>query len=371
MPRLVLGPLLRHLGSSDATVWVETDGPCEVEVLDHRARTFEVEGHHYGLVIVEGLETRRAYEYEVALDGERVWPEEGSPFPPSVIRPIGDDHGLRFCFGSCRLGYPHEAPYTLSPDEHDLGRGHDALRAYARRMTEIPQEEWPHALFLIGDQVYADEVSPETLEFIRSRRDTSVPPCEEIADFEEYTRLYRETWQDPVIRWVLSTVSTAMLFDDHDVHDDWNISLRWVERMRAKPWWEERIVGAFMSYWLYQHLGNLSPRELAGDEVFARVREGDGGAVLREHAVRADRESRGLRWSFCRDFGRTRLLAVDCRAGRILEEGDRRMIDDEEWDWLCDQAEGDFDHLFLAMADPYLLAPGAQDVQSWNEAVWA
>ena len=27
--------------------------------------------------------------------------------------------------------------------------------------------------------------------------------------------------------------------------------------MRSKPWWEERIVGAFMSYWIYQHLGNL------------------------------------------------------------------------------------------------------------------
>ena len=54
--------------------------------------------------------------------------------------------------------------------------------------------------------------------------DVSEPPGEEVADFEEYTRLYRESWSDPDIRWLLSTVPSTMIFDDHDVHDDWNIS---------------------------------------------------------------------------------------------------------------------------------------------------
>jgi len=370
MASLILGPLLRHIGPEDATIWVETDAACEVDVLGHTAKTFHVEAHHYGLVVVDGLEPGRTYEYEVALDGERAWPAEGSDFPPSVIRTTGDDHDLRLLFGSCRLSLPHEPPYTLSPDEDERGRGLDALRAYALRMAGQPNDEWPRAIFLIGDQVYADEVSPKTLEFIRARRDTSEPPGEEIADFEEYTRLYWESWQDPVIRWFLSTVSSAMLFDDHDVHDDWNISDDWVARMRGKPWWDERIVGAYMSYWLYQHLGNLSPPELAENKLLPRLRRAkDGGKLLREFARKADREVEGLRWSFYRDFGRTRLIAIDCRAGRVLEEGKRLMIDDEEWDWLCGKAEGDFDHLLLAMADPYLLAPGIHDVQAWNEAV--
>ena len=59
---------------------------------------------------------------------------------------------------------------------------------------------------MIGDQVYVDEDAPKTREFIRSRRDTSRPPGEEVLDFEEYTRLYWETWGEPVIRWLLSTV---------------------------------------------------------------------------------------------------------------------------------------------------------------------
>ena len=62
-----------------------------------------------------------------------------------------------------------------------------------------------------------------------------------------------------MIRWLFSTVGVAMIFDDHDVHDDWNTSIAWLEEMRAKPWWEERIESALSSYWIYQHLGNLSP----------------------------------------------------------------------------------------------------------------
>src|SRR2546425_66795 len=55
MARLLLGPILRHVGETDATVWVETDQPCTVAVLGCRARTFQVSGHHYALVRVEGL----------------------------------------------------------------------------------------------------------------------------------------------------------------------------------------------------------------------------------------------------------------------------------------------------------------------------
>jgi len=59
--------------------------------------------------------------------------------------------------------------------------------------------------------------------------------------------MYRESWGEPTVRWLLSTLPTAMVFDDHDVHDDWMTSAAWHEHMRAKQWWHERIVGAFMS----------------------------------------------------------------------------------------------------------------------------
>jgi PhoD-like phosphatase len=377
-PSLILGPLLRHVGPTDATVWVEPDAPCEVEVLvggsPHRSRTFSVEGHHYALVRVEDLEPGSSYEYEVTLDSEKVWPEPEYDFPPPRIRTIVPDDNLTLVFGSCRVSVPHEPPYTNKRGKFARGVGggyeRDTLYALALRMRRQPQEDWPDALLLLGDQVYADEVSEGTLEFIRSRRDTSEPPGEEVADFEEYTRLYWDSWKDPAIRWLLSTAPSAMIFDDHDVHDDWNTSETWVRQMRAKSWWEERIVGAFMSYWVYQHLGNLSPEELEEDELFTRVQEAeDATRVLREFAYKAHREVAGTRWSFHRDFGRVRLLVVDSRAGRVLEEEHRSMLDDEEWAWIEDKATGDFDHLLCGTSLPFLLAPGMHHLEAASEAV--
>jgi hypothetical protein len=360
VPELIVGPMLRHLGERDATVWVETDAPCEVEVLGHAARTFTVYGHHYALVALVDLEPGRTYEYTVKLDREERWPEPDSPFPPSRIRTYSEEGPFDISFGSCRVAVPHEPPYTLSKDEDPEGKEPDALHALAQEMLRNPDGRWPHLLVLLGDQVYADEGAPETRAFIRDRRDVSKPPHEEVADFEEYTRLYWESWRPPVIRWLFANVSTSMVIDDHDVRDDWNISRSWLKDMRAVPWWQERIVGALMSYWLYQHLGNLSPQELETIETFQRVlqADGDAGDIVRDYAARAADDREGIRWSFHRDIGPNRLIAMDSRIGRVLDEGRRSIFDDEEWSWIIDQATGEFDHLLLATSDPYLLAHG-------------
>jgi hypothetical protein len=368
---LVLGPLVRYVGRTTATVWVETDDSCEVEVLGQSARTFEVSGHHYALVPLTDLPEGSVLEYEVLLDGDRVWPLPESTRPPSTIRTReGEDHA-RLVFGSCRVGAPQREPYTLPPGE-EHGFGVDALWAYSRRLQE-GMEQWPDALLLCGDQVYADEVSPETEEFIRARRDTSQPPGEEIADFEEYTRLYREAWSDPDIRWLLSTVPSLMIFDDHDVIDDWNISWQWLSEMREQPWWHARITGAFASYWIYQHLGNLSPPELDGEAMYqtAIAAEGDVGPAFERFAAGADRESAATRWACCRDFGRSRVLVVDSRAARVLDDDHRDMVDAEEWAWIADRSHEAVDHLVIVSTLPVFLAPGVHYFEAWNEAVCA
>src|ERR687895_3002999 len=150
-PNLILGPLLRHVGTSDATVWFETDSPCEVEVRVegslHRSRTFRVEGHHYALVRITDLEPGSSYEYAVTLEGEEVWPDPEYDFPPPVIRTIVPDDRLTLAFGSCRVSVPHEPPYTLKRGMIKRGglSGHryarDALYALASRMRhQTPKE---------------------------------------------------------------------------------------------------------------------------------------------------------------------------------------------------------------------------------------
>jgi PhoD-like phosphatase len=370
MPTLVLGPLLRYAGDTEATVWVETGGRCEVDVLGRTAATFEVRGHHYALVALTGLEPAATLEYSVKLDGETVWPPAGDGRPASAIHTRAGERRARLVFGSCRVGAPEREPYSLPRGEHPDGLGVDALWAYSRRL-QAGLEPWPDGLLLIGDQVYADEVSPETLAFIRARRDTSTPPGEEVADFEEYTRLYRESWSDPDIRWLLSTVPSVMIFDDHDVIDDWNISREWLRDARAQPWWHARITGAFMSYWIYQHLGNLPPPELAGDPTYRTVveKDGDAGPELEEFAVRVDHEYAATRWACLRDFGRTRVLVVDSRAARVLERDRRRLVDDEEWAWIVDRSREEVDHLLIVSTLPVFMPPAIHHLEAWNEAV--
>jgi hypothetical protein len=369
MPSLVLGPLLRYVGETEAVIWVETDMACEVEVLGTRERTFCVCDHHYALVCCGGLEPGAWHEYEVLLDGERVWPRADG-FPPSTFRTYPKDTPLKVVFGSCRVAAPHEPPYTLRKDEDERGREIDALHTMAYTMRDQPREEWPDVLLMLGDQVYADEVSPATLAFIETKRDTDDLPGERVLDFEDYTRLYLESWSDPAIRWLMSTVSTAMIFDDHDVHDDWNISEAWLKEMRSHHWWNEHIKGALSSYWVYQHLGNLAPEAHQDDELLNRVKAAeDAEDLLEEFAFRADRETAGTRWSYCRDLGDTRLIVIDSRAGRVLEEGKRSMLDDEEWEWFYEHATGDFDHLLVGTSLPWLLGPGMHYAEAWSEAV--
>ncbi len=369
MPDLVLGPLLRYVSETEATVWVETSDPCEVEILGHRERTFGVGGHHYALVRIDGLEPGGFYEYGVSLDGEQRWPLPDRDLPPSAIRTFSPGKPVDICFGSCRVALPHEEPYTKSKDEDELGHEFDALYVLAKQMIRDDRSNWPELLFLLGDQVYVDEGSPEARERIRGYRDISRPPGEEVVNFEEYTWLYRESWHDPLIRWLFSTVSLSMVWDDHDMSDDWNISRSWHDEMDRKQWWHERAVGGIMSYWIYQHIGNLSPRDLDEEnEIYAKVRGNpDATDVLREWARSIDSTASGTRWSFCRDIDGVRGLFMDSRAARVLTRERRSMFDDEVWDWIVDHTNGDFDHLLIGTTVPYLLSPAFHHLEAWNE----
>jgi hypothetical protein len=370
MPELVLGPMLRYVSTHEATVWVQTSDACEVEILGHRARTFCAGSHHYALVVISGLEPGSSVAYEVRLDGERRWPEPDSEFPPSRLQTLPADGPLTIAWGSCRVTAPHEPPYTLDAEEDKRGLGVDALYVLSRRLRDQDPSEWPEMLLMLGDQIYADEVSPRTKEYISARRDMDRTPGPEVRDVDEYTMLYHEAWSQPTLRWLHSVLPTAMLFDDHDVHDDWNTSESWIADMRQTDWWGERIIAGLWTYWIYQHLGNLSPAELEADEFYRQVREADdAGPLLRQFATSAEREGGGGLWSFSRRIGNTRLLVLDGREGRVLSGGQREMMDEDQWAWVTEQVTGNHDHVLLANTLPVLLAPTLHYVEAWNEAV--
>jgi hypothetical protein len=368
---LVLGPVLRHVGLHDATVWVETDRSCTVRILGSKARTFEISNHHYGLVTVEGLASGERYEYTVELDGDTVWPDPSAEYPRSAIATLSDGGPVRLIFGSCRLAYPHSQPFTLAPQQHDVGRGVDALTAFGEHLRHLPPDQRPDLILHLGDQVYSDELPLSMREYVHQRRRRVPGPENEVVDFEEFTQLYKTSWSEPTLRWLLSTVSNSMIFDDHDVHDDWNTSLAWRRRMEQVPWWHERMVSAFMSYWIYQHAGNLDPQALADEGLLDRLQlhQGDAAPVLREFAEQAHHHPEVRRWSYRRDLGRTRLLVIDSRAGRVLEPGQRDMLDAAEWSWLEENLKREVDHMLVASTLPIFLPRSLHDLEAWNERV--
>lgn len=332
---LVLGPILRRVVGGSATIWVQTSHPGTVVVTAGaaagRATTFTAHGRHFALVRVDGLTGRTPYT--VSLDGESVWPVAGDERPAPVIAASGGP-SARLVFGSCR---------HLGLGTTDLT---DALDAYARRLAHDPKTQWPDSLVLLGDQVYADQATT----------------------FDDYAKLYESSWAKPAVRWLLSTVPSLMIFDDHEIVDDWNTSLHWRETYTARPGWPAQISAGLGSYWVYQHLGNLAPDELAADPVLNMVRDNavDASVVLDAFGLRADTARDWYRWSVAADFGRTRVIVVDNRAGRVVE-GDREMLNEPTWQWLVDQANtGDIDHVVIGTSLPWLLAPSLHNLEAWN-----
>jgi hypothetical protein len=125
-----------------------------------------------------------------------------------------------------------------------------------------------------------------------------------------------------------------------------------------------------MSYWVYQHIGNLSPQALDENELYGRVRGNVHATTeLREFAANTQTTGSGTRWSFCRDLDGTRVIFVDSRAGRVLDPGERSIVDEGEWEWILEHAQGDFDHLIFATTVPLLLSPGFHHLEAWSERV--
>jgi hypothetical protein len=375
-PHLLIGPVLRRVVGDRATIWVETTEPATVRVEGDgggagSARTFTAYGHHYAIVIVENLVPDAANHYRVLLDDRQVWPAADDPYPAPFIRtrPADDAaHPVSLIFGSCREATPHATGRRLPPD---------ALDAYARRLMSDPENLAlrPDLIVLLGDQVYADKPTAKVKRFLKRRRAAGHHgPENEVVSFDEYTKLYLESWRDPEVRWLFATVPAVMIFDDHEIIDDWNTSASWRADMAEQPWWRERISAGLASYWVYQHLGNLDPEVLLADPLYQKITTvEDATGLLHDFGLSVDvpesaeNTDRPYQWSFALDVGRTRLVMLDTRCNRVLTPGAREMLPAAEWHWFVDQAHGDYDHLVVGSSLPWLMPPAIHHVETWNE----
>ncbi len=374
MSELLLGPMLRFVDESAATIWMETDEPGRVQILDSTTHTFTVEGRHYALAVIENLQPGSETEYDVVLNGSAVWPDVASGHPASVIRTPASDSGVSVLVGSCRAAAPHEPPYTLELALDADGRGVDTLWAHGKRMLSEQQSSWPDLLVLVGDQIYADDSSPKAKARIEERRLSNADLDSKIVkSFDEYCWLYHEAWSEPVERWLFSNIPSAMIFDDHDNIDDWNISASWLSDISEEPWWEEHAISALTTYWIYQHLGNLSPSRIRDEGLLDELLSLDDGSdrlrAWAQEVLATTPTPGGYQFSYHRVVGDLTLVVIDCRNGRVLSDGTRLMVGPDEWNWVREIAELTTGHLMLATSVPVFIADGLHDLQVWNERV--
>ncbi len=82
----------------------------------------------------------------------------------------------------------------------------------------------------------------------------------------------------PKISRVLANVPSYMIFDDHEVTDDWNISQRWVNSVYSKSLGRDIIRNALMAYAIFQDWGNV-PGEYGERSGLVVVQKGENIVV--------------------------------------------------------------------------------------------
>ena len=106
---------------------------------------------------------------------------------------------------------------------------------------------------MIGDQIYADQ-PPAALKKV-------YPQLAHGANtFEDFALLYEYAWtKDKGVRQALAVIPTYMIFDDHEITNNWNISPTWRAAALQKGL-AQALVDGLVAYWVYQGWGNLDRR---------------------------------------------------------------------------------------------------------------
>lgn len=337
------------------------------------------------------------------FDSDDLWLSVCCPtvlMPTFVLQTKGQP--LRILLGSCRK--LHGEGGSPLPE---------AKKAIAKSWTHPTQR--PHAMFLVGDQIYADDVADGLIEIVgslgrslvggtealpgvsagstirpRSRAGVlngvlSSSECSNhLMTFGEFCAMYLVSWNEtlwatlpswedvyegiseperpPVaeakpqlldqlnrltigrgsvqaLRWLLANVPTYMMFDDHEVTDDWNLSNGWKDTAVASPLGRRIIANAMVAYAVFQHWGNNPDAVLQISDWIALYTSNGGrpDAAIEDSFVKLATDSDSVRvpgggprsvsfWSYVTPT-EPRVIVLDCRTQR----GNRRT--QGAWDW--------------------------------------
>ncbi len=350
LPLVLCGPMVRACGPEAVAVWVATKAACRITLTltAHGETTAQGSAHttalgpslHMACIQARSLEAPlRAgvtYLYDLSftdeVGGQTIELAEAvddfaglcyPPLPsPSLVLPAAGVADLGIVYGSCRKSH---------------GDGHDALAGLDRMLAEQVEQPTrrPQQLLLLGDQIYADDVSDclamiidrvardlcgaeETLpgapppqrlkigkrgKLAKKHGFTSAFARNHLFYLREYLAMYLlmwapQLWPDVIptldqvhgnmrpkkaalfeqqraqivslraglaqVRRALANIASYMMFDDHEITDDWNLNREWTERTAADALARRVLGNGLAAYAFCQGWGNTPDRFAQG-----------------------------------------------------------------------------------------------------------
>jgi hypothetical protein len=118
------------------------------------------------------------------------------------------------------------------------------------------EDNWPARFVPAEDAIPDDRAEGRELARLRQKYSSEVG-CLEVA---------RRAL--PAVLRVLANVPVYMVFDDHDVTDDWNISAEWRRKVEGSATGRRVVANALAAYWAFQGWGN---EPAAFDDAFLKT----------------------------------------------------------------------------------------------------
>ena len=160
-----------------------------------------------------------------------------------------------------------------------------------------------------------------------------IPPKYHVIFDKEHEALNGFVKQLPQVRRALAHIPTYMIFDDHDVTDDWNLTRGWEQEVYGNPLSKRMIGNALIGYLLCQGWGN-APKKVA--PLIAKVQESMGESGLNSHDEIIDDLLDFDQWHYRLDTAPP-IEVLDTRTQRWRSESNMNKPSGlMDWEALCD-----------------------------------
>jgi phosphodiesterase/alkaline phosphatase D-like protein len=202
MAKITLGPIIGKVTDTTARLLIEVDDnievTCEATPAHGGALTQTVDSITDRPIAFQFDNLAPATEYTLTFKGV------SAGYPKGRIRTFSSNtDSLNVAAVSCNF----------------LGRrGRNDLWADLRDRYVMPGDV--DLILHLGDQIYGDSAFARALRIIHDK-EFKTRKGQDDAIREAYRRLYRAWWSYQATRDVLANVSNLMIWDDHEIRDDW------------------------------------------------------------------------------------------------------------------------------------------------------